>query len=34
VLAKSEGEGVLALAQSQQMMQALLAERFKLQVHR
>jgi uncharacterized protein (TIGR03435 family) len=34
ILAKSEGEGTLTLAQSRQMMQALLAERFHLQIHR
>jgi uncharacterized protein (TIGR03435 family) len=34
VLAKSEGEGVLEPAQARLMMQALLAERFHLQVHR
>jgi uncharacterized protein (TIGR03435 family) len=34
VLAKSEGEGVLAPAQARRMMQALLADRFHLQVHR
>jgi uncharacterized protein (TIGR03435 family) len=34
LLAKSEGEGVLATADARQMMQALLADRFQLQVHR
>jgi uncharacterized protein (TIGR03435 family) len=34
LLAKSEGEGPLKPSESRQMMQALLAERFKLQVHR
>jgi uncharacterized protein (TIGR03435 family) len=34
LLAKSEGEGVLTPAQARQMMQALLADRFQLQVHR
>lgn len=34
LLAKSEGEGVLTLAESRQMMQALLADRFQLRVHR
>jgi len=34
IMAKSEGEGALTLAQSRQMMQALLADRFHLQMHR
>jgi len=34
ILAKSEGEGALQLAQSRQMMQSLLADRFQLQLHR
>jgi uncharacterized protein (TIGR03435 family) len=34
LMAKSEGEGPLTPAQSRQMMQTLLADRFHLQVHR
>src|SRR5262249_43507441 len=34
VLAKSEGEGALKLAETRQMMQSLLAERFHLHLHR
>jgi uncharacterized protein (TIGR03435 family) len=34
VIAKSEGEGALKIAQSRQMMQSLLADRFQLQLHR
>jgi uncharacterized protein (TIGR03435 family) len=34
VIAKSEGDGALRLAESRQMMQSFLAERFHLQVHR
>src|SRR6202521_3094793 len=34
LVAKSEGEGALTAAQARQMLQALLADRFQLQVHR
>jgi uncharacterized protein (TIGR03435 family) len=34
LMAKSEGEGSLSTAQARQMMQALLADRFHLQLHR